>query len=73
MQKNDMNIDQILSKYRSICSDLDADIKNAAQKIKIQHKNEWVKAEREQIKKIERKKDHQLQDQRNDYRDNEQV
>jgi len=35
-----MNIDQILSKYRSICSDLDADIKEAAQKIKMQKSQE---------------------------------
>lgn len=39
------DIDQIMSKYRSICSDLDSDLKKAAQQIKNEQQAEYKKKE----------------------------
>ena len=39
------DIDQIMSKYRSICSDLDSDLKRAAQQIKNEKQAEYKQRE----------------------------
>lgn len=50
------DIDAILSKYRTLCTTLDSDLKSVAEKIKLQQEDELKREEQEQIKRLQEMK-----------------